>query len=336
MRLINVLVYSVIRGVMLAARVAPMRLSFWFAKNLGRAAYYIAPGRRRLALHNLELALGRETTPERRKEIARRSFESLMLSMVEMIHMDSIYKDWEKHFQIEGAEIIDRLAEEGRGFFVFGGHLGGWTSMASVVYRFPQVPGFNMLARPLRNPRMQELFEYVAAKFGGKIITTSGTGRRIEEAAARGELIGLYMDQESRHSQGIFVDFFGRKALTHVVPGYLAWKSDIPLIPYWIPRTRPGHFRAIFKEPLRFELTDDPQENNRIVTQAIASEVERAIREFPEQWLWAHNRWRRRPDGTTDDILGRKRHEEKRARARKKGDYLTSGDVAKKTGEKGG
>jgi len=329
MKIVNFLVYAAIKSLLFSARLVPMRLTFALFGWLGRLSCRLAGTRRELALYNLELALGNETTPEERQRIAEKSFENLFYAMAEMLHMDSIYNNWEKHFTFEGAHVLERLIEEGKGFFVFGGHFGGWTSMASVVYRFPDLPGLNMLARPLRNPKMQQLLEYVGRKKGGEIITSRGTGEKIVERIRKGELVGLYMDQESRRDQGIFVKFFGRDALTHVVPGHLAWKYDIPLIPYWIHRVEPGKFHIVLKDPLRYELTQDPDENNRRVAQLIQNEIERTVRETPEQWLWAHNRWRRRPDGTKIEIHKKKKRGS-RTRARKKGVYLSSEDYAKK------
>jgi KDO2-lipid IV(A) lauroyltransferase len=329
MKAVNYIAYALIKGFLFSARFVPMRFTFWWLGLAGRIAYRFAKGRRALMLFNLEQALGADTTPEQREEIARRSFINLFISMGELLHMDTIYQRWQDHFSFEGAEIVDDIIRQGKGFFAFGGHFGGWTSMASVFYRFPDLPGRNMVARPMRNPYVQNLVEYLASKFGGEIITTRGTGELIVDRARQGHLIGLYMDQESRRDQGIFVTFFGREAASHVVPGHLAWKHDIPLIPYWIVRERPGYFHVIFREPLRYEVGPDPEENDRRVTQLIASEVERTIRRYPDQWLWAHNRWRRRPDGTKIEIYA-KRKKKKRTRSRQKGEYLSSEDQAGK------
>jgi KDO2-lipid IV(A) lauroyltransferase len=332
MKIVNFLAYAILKSFLLMGRVVPMGITYWWLSKLARIAYRLARGRRALMLYNLEMALDGETTAKEREEIARKSFESLFISLGELFHMDQMYASWRKHFTYEGDEILDRLIKEGRGFFVFGGHFGAWLSMASVVYRFPDLPGVNIVARPMRNPRVQELMEYLASKFGGEIITTRGTGEVMVERIKKGHLIGLYMDQESRRDQGIFVNFFGREACSHVVPGYLAWKHDIPLVPYWLLRKKPGYVHCIFREPLKYELTDDADENNRIVAQLIADEIERTIREYPAQWLWGHNRWRRRPDGTKIPIF-EKQKKRSRTGMRKKGDYVSSEDLAKKSGD---
>ncbi len=327
MRALNLAVYGVIKFILILGKIVPMQLTFLWMRLNARMVYPFIRKRRRIMLWNLEHALGDETTPEERERIAFRSLENLFLAVGELIHLEKITDNFNQHFTWEGKEIVDRYIAEGKGFFVFGGHYGGWTLPSVAPALFPELHAVNMVARPLRNPYLDSILHYLAGKFKGKVVTTRGTGGEIVDAINNGELVGLYMDQESRRGQGIFVKFFGQDALSHVVPAYLAWKHDIPLIPFWIPRTRPGHFHVIFREPLHYELTDDPEENNRRVTQAIADEVERTIRERPEQWLWAHSRWRRRPDGTVHPLFERKKRS--RSKFRKSGQYLSSADQAR-------
>jgi Kdo2-lipid IVA lauroyltransferase/acyltransferase len=49
-----------------------------------------------------------------------------------------------------------------------------------------------------------------------------------------------------------------------------------------------------FYPPL--DMTSDIVEN----TQRVQAAIERAIREYPDQWLWIHRRWKARPEGQPD------------------------------------
>jgi len=307
MKLLNYIVYALVRAFLALTRFIPMRFTFWWVRGLSRLAYRLAKGRRALTLYNLELALGRETTPEERERIGRLSFENMFLSIGELLHYNEIHmRNLDQHFTFAGTDILERYLAQKQGVFLIGGHLGGWTTM-SLIFRFPQMPAVYLVAKGLGNPRLQGLLDYIAAPFNVHIISGKGLGRLIEERVAQGNICQFWMDQEARRDQGTFVQFFGQDAATFAVPGYLAWKNQIPLVPYWIIRRKPGYFHVILREPLLYQLTDDKDENNRRVAQAIASEVERAIREHPEQWLWAHNRWRRRPDGTRVELFTKKK-----------------------------
>ena len=62
-------------------------------------------------LYNLEQALGDETTPEEREEIARKAFFNMFTAIGELIHIDSISARWQERFKYEGAEHVERMIE---------------------------------------------------------------------------------------------------------------------------------------------------------------------------------------------------------------------------------
>ena len=306
MRAVNLAVYGLVSALLYCARLVPMGFTFWWTRQLAHLAYRLFRGRRALLRYNLELALSQEYSIEERERIGRQSIEHLFWSLGELMHWERIHGRLSEHFKFEGAEIIERLVAAKQGFFLVGGHLGGWATM-SLVFKFPELPAIHMVAKGMRNAKVQGLLEYLAGAHNIRIISGKGQGQVIEDRVQRGEIMQFWMDQEARRDQGTFVQFFGREASSFVVPGYLAWKNGVALVPYWVIRERPGHFRVEIREPLRYELTNDKQENNRRVTQVIIAEVERAVREHPEQWLWIHNRWRRRPDGTKVELFRKRR-----------------------------
>ncbi len=328
---LNYISYLLIRLFMATFAALPMSFGFAFAKALGVAGYYLLPGRRKIALENLELALGAERTEEERERIARESFINAAYSAMEMIHFERIIAEWKERFSFEGDELIDEMIRKKKGFFVFGGHLGAWMMLPIFPKRF--IPG-NVVIRPQRNPYFDRYLRRLVEKWGGRMINTRGTGDLIEDLAKKGEMVGFYMDQESRREQGVFVDFFGRPASSHVVPPYLAWKHDIPMFPYWMPRETPGRVNVIFKPPVEFVKTGDKDNDIRVNTQRLAREVEDTIRRYPEQWFWVHRRWKRQMDGS--DREERKKLKKRGKSKRGRGAYVTSKDVSARESKQSG
>jgi KDO2-lipid IV(A) lauroyltransferase len=322
-RLLNYLAYLALRIAWFMGKFLPMKPTFACAWLLGNLAYYILPGRRRIALKNLEIAFGKEKSEAERKRICRRSFVNLVYSGTEFLFMERIAKDWKNRFIFEGDQMIDDCIRRKQAFFVFGGHLGGWMMIAMVPQRFGVSGG--VVIRPQRNPYIDAFIRRLVAKAKGVMINTRGTGKQIEKMIMDGWLIGFYMDQESRRKMGIPVDFFGMPAYSHVVPGYLAWKHKIPMFPFWMPRIKPGYFKAIYRPSIEFTYSGDKEKDIRDVTQRIVKEVENTIREYPEQWLWAHNRWSRTLRGEEE----RKEQKKKRKKMIEDGVYLTSKQVLK-------
>ena len=93
------------------------------------------------------------------------------------------------------------------------------------------------------------------------------------------------MDQNTTLDQGVFIDFFGRKAcagsafvkLAHhsgaaVVPGFALWSDE--------------EQRYILRFYPELSMTGNVADD----TQRIHSQLESVIREYPDQWLWIHHR----------------------------------------------
>ena len=73
------------------------------------------------------------------------------------------------------------------------------------------------------------------------------------------------------------------------------------------------------------EYTGDKEKDIREVTRRIVKEVENTIRQYPEQWLWFHNRWKR--------TLGEDKPKKSRKARIDSGQYLTSAQLLKQMDE---
>ena len=69
------------------------------------------------------------------------------------------------------------------------------------------------------------------------------------------------------------------RAGTSVVPGFAVWSA--------------AQRRYLLKFYPAVELSGD----GTLDTQRVQAAVEMAIREYPDQWLWIHRRWKTRPPG---------------------------------------
>jgi len=327
MKLINFLTFKLMMFVRWFMTKLPEQGTYRAADWLGRLSYYlIGRNLRELALSNLEMALGDQTTAAERVTIFRNCLVNLAYTFAELLHMDRIMDDWQNRFEFEGAHLIEEMLARKKGMIVFGGHFGGWTMFKAIGMRFPPlISHAHVVIRPQRNPYLDQwLRRYIDQNSPGSLmINTRGSGDLIEQVLQRGHLVGMFMDQESRRAQGVFVQFFGRMANSHVVPAYLSRKLQVPMFPFWIPRTRPGHFKIIYREPIPIIDTGDTDADIKAMTQLIAQDVERTIREHPEQWLWLHSRWKRQPEGEQASASEKK----SRQRARQRGDYISSKDV---------
>jgi KDO2-lipid IV(A) lauroyltransferase len=113
-----------------------------------------------------------------------------------------------------------------------------------------------------------------------------------------GGTLGILVDLNTLDREGIFVDFFGRPASTTFVLAKLALRTGALVLPVFAPWDRPhGGVTLTIDEPLSFERTGDEAEDIRRLTQLFTSVVEKYVRQYSDQWLWIHRRWKTRPPG---------------------------------------
>jgi len=91
----------------------------------------------------------------------------------------------------------------------------------------------------------------------------------------------------------MMVDFFGVPASTHTSPALLHLVTRAPLSFGYCLRTGRMAYKMVALAPIRHEPTGNKEKDVRAVLQTIHRCLEDAIRAHPEQYLWAHRRWRK-------------------------------------------
>ena len=232
------------------------------------------------------------------KEIADGMFMSLGRVMAAVARFPGINRENIHHLiRYEGLEHYAAAKAKGRGVLIATAHLGNW-ELSAFAHALMTEP-MHIVVRPLENQRVDDWVERRRALSGNHIISKREAAREILRALKAGDAVGILIDQNVVAAEGVFIDFFGRKACAGTAFVKLARHSQAPVIPGF----------AVFEEKesryvLRFypeiEMTGDVLED----TQRVHSLLESAIRQYPDQWLWAHRRWKTRPPGEPDLYQG--------------------------------
>jgi KDO2-lipid IV(A) lauroyltransferase len=113
---------------------------------------------------------------------------------------------------------------------------------------------------------------------------------RLADALQKGQHVAMLVDQYL--TGGVEVTFFGRKTRANPMLARLLRQIECPVHGVRIIRLPGNRFRAELTE----EIPPVRDASGRIdvqgMTQAITNVVEGWVREYPEQWLWLHRRWR--------------------------------------------
>lgn len=121
---------------------------------------------------------------------------------------------------------------------------------------------------------------------GMTVLSRGDSARPILKKLKHQEVVGILPDQNSDES---YVPFFGKPCGTVLGPAVLHMRTGAPLLPAYCVRLAPGKYKTIVLEAIDLEnRCDSPEE---LMTQVNAA-LESVIRQYPEQWLWMHDRWK--------------------------------------------
>jgi len=247
------------------------------------------PRLRRIALRNLELA-GLANAPQ----IADGVFQSLGRVIDSVARFPKLNREnIHRYIRYDGLENYTRAKAKGRGILIPTAHLGNW-ELSAFAHAYMTEP-MHIVVRPLDNPRLDAWVERRRALSGNHIIYKKEAAREILKALHAGAAVGILIDQNVVPSEGVFIDFFGRKACAGTAFVKFAHHTGAPVVPgfaLWEEKES----RYVLRFYPEIEMTGDVPAD----TQRVHSFLESVIRQYPGQWLWVHRRWKTRPPGEPD------------------------------------
>ena len=272
-----------------------------FARRLGaglaRAMVIASSKLSAVGQRNLMLAFPGSSDIER-AAILKRMYRNLGWLLAEFTQMRRYTPEFAtaEVMRYEGLQGFVDAQSRGCGVLVLTGHLGAW-ELSSFVHSLLGHP-MGMVIRRLDNPLVDRFVNGIRCMHGNRILHKDDFARGLLRAMHAGETVGILMDTNMTPPQGVFVPFFGLEACTAsglarvarstgaaVLPGFLLW-SDAE-----------GRYVLHFGDEMKLQRTGDAEADATANTTLFAKVTERYIRQYPDQWLWLHRRWKTRPPG---------------------------------------
>ena len=267
----------------------PYSLVVIIGKGLGRIYHRVAKKQRLRAEKTIKERLG--YSDEQAYATIRKLFIQLGITFLEMLYMPALNKDnIQKYVSFDRPEVLEAALNEGKGVVMLACHMDNWEWLGAAL----AMNGFPLSAveKPQPNHVYSDFMNELRRNAGQEIFAR-GSNEIIGCARAmkKGRMLGLIADQDGGYD-GIFVPFLGKMASTPAGPAYFARKFKAPIIPIFIVRNPDGYgHRAIVKDPIRYEVTGDQKADDYNVTLKMTQEVEKIIKEYPDNWLWFQHRW---------------------------------------------
>jgi KDO2-lipid IV(A) lauroyltransferase len=290
--------YLVIKAFSFLINLLPEGLAFGLGARMGRLTYYLDRGHRKAALENLDLAFGREKSKEEIRAIARKTFENLGMTAVEFFRIPKTdIETFKARLSVDGLENAQKVLDnQKKGVLLLLSHFGNWELMGLIpkVFHLP----ISVIARPIKNNQwLDRMVSETREGAGLDVIPAAKASRKVLQALAQNRMVGILTDQRAKRSEGVWVDFFGKKAPTTPALAVLAMRTGAPIVPIFMVREKGREHRLVIKEPLRLIDTGDIKKDVELNTQLVNQTLEAMIRQYPDQWFWVHRRWERKRRG---------------------------------------
>jgi KDO2-lipid IV(A) lauroyltransferase len=297
--LINIEYYSV-KTLFKLLELVPRAIAIRLGLMVGDLAYLVLGRLKKIARINIENAF-HDLSENDKNKLIRGSFRSLGRQLGELCQFpkatkESLEKLVEFPFTDEEWANYERLKKEGRGIIFLTPHLGGWEvlAFASSALLEPQ----NYLVRRLDNPKLEKLAEDLRGRFGNQPMDKAQAALPSMKLLREGGNLGVLADLNTQKHEGFFVPFFGKLACTTAGVSALAMRTKAIVVLMACPWNE-GKQKYTVKigGVWEFESSGDRKQDLIKLTAKFTEATEKIIREFPDQWLWIHKRWKTRPEG---------------------------------------
>ena len=270
----------------------PYRALLQLGRWLGLGMYRVASERRRVAARNLQLCFP-QMPPVERKRLLKENFASTGIAFFEMA------MSWwwpqarlAKLAHIEGLEHLQAAQRDGEGAILMALHFTTLEIGAALLGQRHTIDG---MYREHRNA----LFDFVQRQGRERhnpdsLAVEREDVRGMIKLLRKGRAIWYAPDQDYGAKQSIFVPLFGIEAATVTATTHFARLGKARVIPFTQRRLEDGSgYRLVLHPPLE----GFPGESEAADALRINQWVEQAVTECPEQYLWAHRRFKSRPAG---------------------------------------
>jgi KDO2-lipid IV(A) lauroyltransferase len=268
----------------------PLSWSLFLGRLTGNVLYRCLGRKKQAMLKSLDIAFP-EMSKKEKESIARDNAVIIAQSYMEMLY-------YMRHSQalsrvtIEGREYLDKALTVGKGVVGLTGHFGNFTLMHYKLARegYP----VSVVTRPMRNAKANDYFDNMRSGLKIKTIYTMPkreAALNMMKSLRANDVMIIQMDQDFRE-EGVWVEFFGKKASTPAGPVVLALRTGAVIVPMRIVRADDNRHTIIIEPPYELARQDSKEQTIHDNVARLTLKIEQWVRQHPCQWGWINERWK--------------------------------------------
>jgi len=269
----------------------PLRMGYGIAVFFARLKFFWAREEVCYVANNLKCIIGKD-----KKQISiytKAMYENFGKYVVDFFRSAKLDRGFiDKYIQIENLRYMTEPLAKGTGIIGVSAHIGNWELCAQVLAVL--VCKVNAIALTHKNQRINNFFINQRRASGINVIPLGIGIRKCFYALKRNEIVGILGDRDFSGSNGIFIDFLGKKMLIPQGPAVLSLKTGAPIVPTFIIRNEQDdcYFKFVVEEPIYPARTGAKEQDIKMLTEKMAKVIECYVRKYPKQWFVFREFWK--------------------------------------------
>jgi len=276
---------------------APMERASWEGCRrtgawLGLLLFHALKRRQQVAIDNIQLAFP-EISDKRARQIARCSAQNFGMTFCEFLHLNvATPQSIRDYVSVENEDYLHQGFERGKGVILLTGHFGNWEALGA---RAAQMFEIAAISRPTSNTGVQDHLNRIRKNIKLGLIYPSEGPRPPLRFLRKNNALAILPDQYAG-DKGLMLPMFGHPTSVWPSLSHLAMVSGATVVPAWGVRQKPwmSNGRLVAKLSPGYQVTAGEDKDAAVLeaTKRMVAEIENIVRQYPEQWMWLHRRWR--------------------------------------------
>ncbi len=281
----------------IVARTVPLfsrRSCHRIGQVIGACASIIDRSGRRIALSNLEAALGNDLSSRDRTIVARESYQLFVGAMLDWFWSPRLtsqnFSEW---IEVIGLDEVLNDIGPGRGIIFTTFHYGNF-DWAALIMGLRGLHGMT-LTQEFKNPLLEPIVAKLRRLSGNDLASREGGTIRMYKALKRGRHVAILTDLTLKPwDPSVAINCFGMKKCVTYAHAWLHQRTGAPIVPICCAPLPGGKYRIQVYPQLQFEKGTSVIQ----ITQACWDQIEPLVRQNPSPWVWMYKHWRYRLAGS--------------------------------------
>ena len=288
----NDIIYTVVLVVAAAWRFIPRKPGLALFGFLGRLFYLLPTKDRQWCRQHLSMVFSGSRSPKEINALAKSVYDNIGRNLFDALYLSGKSREQlDKIIKSDDLTPVWNAYNRKKGVLTITAHTGCF----EMLLHYFAAQGFACFAigRELYDKRIDDLIQRQRSGENIVYLHRSENLRRFLKLLAEGRLFGVLIDQDT-NVDGVFAHFLGKLAYTPSGTVKLAMRYNLPVFVITTARDANDTHRIFVREiPMKSggKLESDLVRNVEQINAAISA----TILAYPQQWVWMHRRWNRKP-----------------------------------------